>query len=187
MEHTSVCLYGNDLGNLRDARGGCVLSVKKIDDQLYGTRRHCLQPKEGSKCCRHVAGGIHWLLPKAWYAEELQVSYIFYLWGSKCLRLWPWVLSSFVFLFVATRHFLFGFLLFHSSSVLWPVEHMFTCFLCPIFVFMLTRYVAIYSSGHCHFKSLLQSNLLHLIVACIGRHASQLAVNSLFLSYLHSF
>jgi hypothetical protein len=31
----------------------------------------------------------------------------FYLWGSKCLRLWPCVLSSFVFLFVATRHFLF--------------------------------------------------------------------------------
>jgi hypothetical protein len=56
--------------------------------------------------------GIHRLLPRAWCAEELQVSYIFYLWGSKCLRLWPRVLSSFVFLFVATRHFLFGSLLF---------------------------------------------------------------------------
>ncbi len=107
MEHTSVCLYGNDLGNLRDAMGGCVLWIKKIDDWLYRTKRHCLQLKEGSKCYRHVAGGIHWLLPRAWYAEELQVSYIFYLWGSKCLRLWPWVLSSVVFLFVTTCHFLF--------------------------------------------------------------------------------
>jgi len=184
MEHTSVCPCGNDLSNLRDAMGGCVLSVKKIDDRLYRTRRHCLQPKEGSKCCRHAAGGIHRLLPRAWYAEELQVSYIFYLWGSKCSRLWPWVLSSFLFLFVAACHFL---LLFHSSSVLWPVQRMFTCFLCPIFVFMLTWYVAIYSLGHCHFQLLLQSNLLHLIVACVWRHASRLAVNSLFLSCLHSF
>jgi hypothetical protein len=71
--------------------------------------------------------------------------------------------------------------------VLWPVKRMFTCFLCPIFVFMLTWYVAIYSLGHCHFKLLLQSNLLHLIVACVWRHASRLAVNSLFLSCLHSF
>jgi hypothetical protein len=79
MEHTSVYLCGNDLSNLKDAMGGCVLSVKKIDDQLYRTRRHYLQPKEGLKCCRHVTSGIHRLLPRAWYAEELQVSYIFYL------------------------------------------------------------------------------------------------------------
>jgi hypothetical protein len=45
----------------------------------------------------------------------------------------------------------------------------------------------IYSSGHCHFKLSLRSNLLHLIVACISRHASRLAVNSLFLSCFHSF
>jgi hypothetical protein len=55
MEHTSVCFYGNDLGNLRDAMGGCVLSVKKIDDRLYGTRRHCLQPKEGAADMLRVA------------------------------------------------------------------------------------------------------------------------------------
>jgi hypothetical protein len=72
--------------------------------------------------------GIHWLLLRAWCAEELQVSYIFYLWGSKCLRLWPWVLSSFVFLFVATRHFLFGSLLFSqffSSLTCWADVYVF--------------------------------------------------------------
>jgi hypothetical protein len=79
------------------------------------------------------------------------------------------------------------FLPFHSSSVLRPFKQMFMCFLCPISVFMLTWYVALFFLGHCHFKLFLQSILLHFIVACIWRHASRLAVNSFFRSCLYSF
>ncbi len=78
MEHTSIYLYGNDLGNLRDAMGGCVLFSQKdwwptVWDKktLPSAKRrfkvlqtccgwHSLTSTEGLVCWR-VSGFIHFL------------------------------------------------------------------------------------------------------------------------------